>query len=171
MSKTKNPAAGLLDAVRQIPVSHPESVGRISIGGRVAFTFYKDDGTDASIGEGTVRKITQAGSSAFLLIETDRGVFVTRHAGDVAPATERERVDPVVAEAFGDGHGPLPVRLHPDVPFGPAVEVTWMHGSALLIGIYTTPRNGTVYRWDNGLEQAPTVIDWDLDGPECGCAS
>lgn len=62
--------------------------------------------------------------------------------------------------------GPLPIALHPAE--GPSVQVFWMPHGVLLVGIYTTARKGTVYRFDKGLEQPPTVIHWDLDGPECG---
>lgn len=62
--------------------------------------------------------------------------------------------------------GPLPIVLHPAE--GPGVQVFWMPHGVLLVGIYTTERKGTVYRWDNGLEQPPAVIYWDLDGPGCG---
>lgn len=75
-------------------------------------------------------------------------------------ATWQDRVDPAVAAAVGDGSGPLPVRLHPDVPHGPAVEVFWQHGCILTVAIYPDAGHGTVYRWDNGLDELPSTIFW-----------
>ena len=113
-------------------------------------------------------RVLRVNSAVFADIELDSGETVRWRAREVSLVSDwRDRVDPCLAESYGDGSGPLPIRLHPDSPAGPAVDVHWMHASVLLVGIYTTARKGTVYRWDKGLDQAPTVILWDLDGPEC----
>lgn len=159
----------VLDRIRSIPVSDVESDGRLTVGDRVAFTFTEDDGRGTRIAEGKITQIRKVRTSTFVLIDAD-GAHVTRHAADVQPVTDwRDRMDPVVVAGFGAGSGPLPILTHPDT--GPHVEVSWMDGSVLLLGVYTTDRTGIVYRFDNGLEQPPTVIHWDLDGPECGCDS
>ena len=49
----------------------------------------------------------------------------------------------------------------------PGVKVHYLPDGRLVVGIYPTERRGTVYRWDNGLDELPSVICWDLDGPPC----
>ena len=156
------------DMTRGIEISSVETDGRYTIGDQVAFVLDSDFAC-----EGTVREIRTADMRpgnpvTRLTIESAHGLTFIRHACDVQHVTGwQDRVDPAVAEAVGAGHGPLPIRLHPDTPAGPAVSVHWLYDRVLVVGIYHTERTGTVYRWDNGLEEAPTVGYWDLDGPEC----
>src|ERR1039458_1938023 len=156
------------DMTRGIELRSVETDGRYTIGDEVAFVL--DSGLAC---EGTVKEIRTSHMPSGnivtrLTIESAQGLPFIRHACDVQHVTGwQDRVDPAVAEAVGDGHGPLPIRLHPDTPAGPAVRVFWMADSVLCVGIYTTERTGTVYRWDNGPEAAPKVIRWNLDGPAC----
>jgi hypothetical protein len=154
------------DLAAGIEVSTAESAGHLALNGRAVFNSCNDWHRDAIPTEGTVTQIVKSGGSVFVTIRSDAGVEFTRHASDVQPAANwRDRVDPAVAAAAGELGGPLPIRLHPDSPPGPAVEAYWMHGEVLVVGVYPDETHGTVYRWDAGLDAAPTVIHWEA--PHC----
>jgi hypothetical protein len=160
--------SAFLGAIRDREVSAVQADGPFAVGAKVIFVIAGGNMAGADFVTGTVEKITTSGRSTFLAIRSDSGIAFVRRSCDVQPLTDwRERVDRAVASAVGNGDGPLPIRMHPDTPAGPGVSVYWMFGAVLFVGIYTTETTGTGYRWDNGLDQPPTVVDWDLDGPGC----
>jgi hypothetical protein len=147
-------------AVRKV-----QSAGQCAVNSRVVFTSRADQGP-AIVWEGTVTQIARVAGGVFVTIRSDEGAEFIRRACDVQPAAPwRDRVDPAVAASAGELDGPLPIRLHPDSPPGPAVEAWWMHGEVLVVGVYPDETHGTVYRWDAGPDAAPTVIHWAA--PHC----
>ena len=71
-------------------------------------------------------------------------------------AADRERMALAMKIDTDPGSQPPGIKLHflPD-------------GFTLVLGIYPAADRGTVYRWDHGPEEPPTVIYWDLNGPPC----
>jgi hypothetical protein len=84
--------------------------------------------------------------------------------------TRQQRATISQATATPPARGEMALPLAIDISHTPApgVKVYYLPGTdVLVVGIYPTARKGTVYRWQDGAENPPVVIDWNLDGPPC----